>query len=58
MNNTETIRRELAQVEAELAERTKALTKSLAPLEGERDKLLNRLLDTEGAHDRRPVAVR
>jgi phage terminase large subunit-like protein len=26
--------------------------------QGQRDKLLNRLLDTKGAHDRRPVAVR
>jgi len=58
MDDTSTIRRQLAQVEAELAERTKALTKSLGSLEGERDKLLHRLLDTEGGHDRRPVAVR
>ena len=26
-------------------------------LEGQRDKLLNRLLDSEGAHDCRPIAV-
>ena len=58
MNDTATIRRQLAEVEAELAERTKALTKSLSALEGQRDRLIRELSDLEGAHDRRPVAVR
>lgn len=62
MNDANTIRRELAEIEAELAERqarNKAyLAKSLAPLEGKRDRLISELADTEGAAASRPVAVR
>jgi hypothetical protein len=57
-DNTQNIRRQLAQVEAELAERTKQVAKSLSALEGLRDRLIHELSDLEGAHDRRPVAVR
>jgi hypothetical protein len=58
INDTATIRRQLQEVEDKIAEQTRERLKSLSALEGERDKLLNRLLDNEGAHDRRPVAVR
>ena len=58
MNDAETIRRQLQEVEDKIAEQTRERLQSLSALEGERDHLLNRLLDNEGAHDRRPVAVR
>ena len=62
MIDTDGIRRQLQEVEARIAEKQaenqRHLSKSLGPLEGERDRLLNRLLDTEGADSRRPVAVR
>jgi hypothetical protein len=52
---TETeIRAELAVIEAYAAR----VTDHLRRVEGRRDKLLAELQDLEGAHDRRPVAVR
>ncbi len=39
-------------------ERAAALTTELRQAEAERDSLLCRLTDSDGAHDRRPVAVR
>lgn len=61
MNQTETIR-QLSEVEAEIADRQARnqayITKSLAPLEGKRDRLVLELSDLDGAHDRRVVAVR
>jgi hypothetical protein len=47
-------RRELHQAE----ERVARATRWLRACEGERDRLLDRLLDAEGAHDRRFVPVR
>jgi hypothetical protein len=52
------IRREIAILERLIAAETERQRKRLAKLEGERDALLARLLDLEGAHDRRYVAVR
>jgi hypothetical protein len=54
MESTETTRRELSDVEA-LLERLTAETRRA---EGERDSLLSKLLDLDGAHDRRIVGVR
>jgi hypothetical protein len=45
---------ELAAVKATIAKLTAALDQA----EGQRDALQQQLLDAEGAHDRRPVAVR
>jgi len=53
-----TIRREVAILERLIAVETERQRKKLAKLEGERDVLLSKLLDLEGAHDRRFVAVR
>lgn len=47
-------RQELAAVEAAVVRATEALRR----LEGRADGLRAELLDLEGAHDRRPVAVR
>jgi len=52
------IRREVAILERLIAAETERQRKRLSKLEGERDTLLCRLLDLEGAHDRRFVAVR
>ena len=46
-------RQELTAAERRVADATAALHRA----EGERDRVLSRLLDTEGAHDRRCVAV-
>ena len=54
MSNETTIRQDLARVEA----RIEQLTNELRRAEGERDGLLSKLLDLEGAHDQRVVAVR
>ena len=50
--------REVAAIERLIAEETRWQRERMAQLEGERDSLLLRLLDLEGAHDRRFVAVR
>ena len=50
----ETTRRELSEVEARL----ERLTAELRRGEGERDLLVRKLTDNEGAHDRRAVGVR
>lgn len=47
-------RHELAKIESRIAH----LTSELRRAEGIRDTLLGELTDLEGAHDRRPVAVR
>ena len=39
-------------------ERAAVLTAELRQAEAERDTLLRQLVDSEGAHDRHPVAVR
>ena len=46
--------RTLVCVNARIAELTEQLTRA----ESERDRLLRELVDADGAHDRRPVAVR
>lgn len=48
------VQHELAKIESRIA----WLTVELRRAEGIRDTLLRELLDNEGAHDRRPVAVR
>jgi hypothetical protein len=48
------IRSDLLRVQNAIA----LLTRQLAELEGHRDRLIGELTDCEGAHDRRPVAVR
>ena len=58
MDDTATVRRELQRIERQISEKQRELKKSIAPLEGQRDKLLLKLTDLEGCHDRRPVAVR
>lgn len=47
-------RRELERIESRLA----WLTAEVARATGTRDRILAALLDLEGAHDKRPVAVR
>ena len=47
-------RRQLAKI----VDRAAWLTAELHCVEGQRDQLVRELLDLEGAHDRRPVAVR
>lgn len=55
MHDTEhTTRRELIKIESRIA----WLTQELRRAEGQRDSLLRELTDLDGAHDRRPVAVR
>lgn len=54
MTNEQQTRHELAKIESRLA----WLTKEQQRVEGQRDSLTARLTDLEGAHDRRPVAVR
>lgn len=54
MSDTYATRRELARIE----DRVAWLTAELRRAEGLRDSLVRELLDLEGAHDRRPVAVR
>jgi hypothetical protein len=49
--------RELRDVQEQIVRITQAL-EYLPRLEGRRDALLRDLLDLEGAHDQRPVAVR
>lgn len=53
-----TIRREVAILERLIAAETERQRKRLSKLEGERDALLSKLLDLEGAHDRRFVGAR
>ena len=53
-----TIRREVAILERLIAVETERQRKRLAKLEGERDALISKLLDLEGAHDRRFVGAR
>jgi len=53
-----TLRRQLAAIEALIAEATQRQRAELARLEGQRDAMLLRLTDLEGAHDRRFVACR
>jgi hypothetical protein len=48
------VQRHLQDVEHRLA----ALTAEQRTLEGRRDTLIRQLVDCDGAHDRRPVAVR
>ena len=54
MSTESTTRQELAQVEGYLAR----LTEQQRKAEAQRDKLVMRLADSEGAHDRRAVGVR
>lgn len=54
MTGNDNDRRQLQKVEAMIAHLTEFLKQS----EAARDAILVRLLDTEGAHDRHPVAVR
>jgi hypothetical protein len=54
MTDNSTTIRQLGKVQATIAH----LTELLRQAEATRDVLINRLTDTEGAHDRRPVAVR
>lgn len=55
MSETDSKRQELIGIEDRIA----TLTTQLARIEGERDGgLLLVLADTDGAHDRRPTAVR
>jgi hypothetical protein len=48
------LQRDLQRVEQRIA----ALTAELRRWEGQRDGLLRQLIDLQGAHDQRPVAVR
>ena len=54
MNTEQALRHELTKIESRVA----WLTSELRRVEGQRDTLLLELQDLEGAHDRRPVAVR
>ena len=54
MESTETTRKELSEVEARL----ERLTAETWRAESERDMLVRKLTDNEGAHDRRVVGVR
>ncbi len=56
MITTYEVQKQLQAVEAQIAAAQDRADRDR--LEGQRDKLLNELLDLEGAHDRRPVAVR
>ena len=54
MSNELSTRQELAEVEARL----ERLTQAVHRVEGERDALIIKLTDVEGAHDRRFAGVR
>jgi hypothetical protein len=54
INTTADVRRELQFIEHRIAE----LTAEQLLLESHRDTLIRQLVDADGAHDRRPVAVR
>lgn len=54
MHDEADVRKQLVEVEAELH----TLTSRLLVLQARHDVLLRQLLDTAGAHDQRPVAVR
>lgn len=58
MDNTNAILPDVQRRLAETENRLAALHREQVALEGKRDSLLRQLTDLEGAHDRRPVAVR
>jgi hypothetical protein len=57
-DNVATIWRRVSDIEKQIAEETRRQREQMSRLEGERDELLLKLLDQEGAHDRRFVAGR
>jgi hypothetical protein len=57
-DNVATIWRRVSDIEKQIAEETRRQREQMSRLEGERDELLLKLLDHEGAHDRRFVAAR
>lgn len=57
-NDIASIWRKVAALERQIAAETERQRERMAQLEGERDELLLKLLDLEGAHDRRFVGVR
>jgi hypothetical protein len=56
--NLSTIWQRVATLEQQIAEETRRHRERMDRLQGERDQLLLKLLDQEGAHDRRFVGVR
>ncbi len=57
-DNVATIWRRVSDIEKQIADETRRQREKMSRLEGERDELLLKLLDQEGAHDRRFVAAR
>lgn len=57
-NDSATIRRLLSAVERMIAEISERQRIELSRLEGQRDRLMAQLLDSEGLHDRRPAGLR
>jgi hypothetical protein len=57
-NNVSTIWQKVATLEQKITEETRRHRERMARLQGERDQLLLKLIDLEGAHDRRFVGVR
>jgi hypothetical protein len=56
--NTAHIWQKVAALEQQLADETRRHRDRMERLQGERDQLLLKLMDQEGAHDRRFVGVR
>ncbi len=57
-DNVATIWRRVSDIEKQIADETRRQREKMSRLEGERDELLLKLIDQEGAHDRRFVAAR